>query len=109
MADGNHGHAHGQAEHGCRHEGCGHDHKDSGHGHGHGHAHEEQRAAAADVPNGGAATQDMSPLAGMAPPNVLVLFGSQTGCAEEVRQFARHAAGHHTPWWGAPHGPWPSS
>ena len=120
-----HGHAHAQAEHGhehgpgCGHDhgqadaehghvhgaGCGHNHEDSGHGHGHGHAHEEQRAAAADVPNGGAATQDMSPLAGMAPPNVLVLFGSQTGCAEEVRRFAPHAAGHHTPWWGAPHGP----
>ena len=57
--------------------------------------------AAAGVLNS-AATQ-VSALPPVAMANVLVLFGSQTGCAEEVRRFARHAVGRTH--WGAPHGP----
>ena len=54
--------------------------------------------AAAGVLNS-AATQDTLPPRS----NVLVLFGSQTGCAEEVRRFAPHAVGHTH--WGTPHDP----
>ena len=60
------------------------------HGHGHGRAHEEQRAAT-NVRSDSGATQGMSPT-GIAQ-NVRVLYGSQTGRAEEVRRFAAHAVG----------------
>ena len=44
--------------------------------------------------NGAAAQVAALPPVGKAKGNALVLFGSQTGRAEEVRRFARHAVGH---------------
>ena len=46
---------------------------------------------AADVLNSAAPQVVTPPAVIMAQSNVLVLFGSQTGCAEEVRRFAPHA------------------
>ena len=100
-------HDHGQAEHGHVHGAgcCGHNHHDSGHAHGHGHAHGErdamprrmrealEKAEAKAVLNGAATQVAALPPVGKAKGNALVLFGSQTGRAEEVRRFARHAVG----------------